>query len=176
MSDIEVCYANLDNVVLVTFNFHGRKYCLCSPPHEPGDGVYEHLFQVFASNAPGTSASARINVPKQNAEGIWKDLIKNRYQRVHDVESVFNQRELDDSLRAFKIRHKKTGLYSQGGLKGGPGLWHNQGKTWNRLSHVTSHLHQKRRINEDLPDYKDTEIVEMGERRAVDIKDVGDLK
>ena len=48
----------------------------------------------------------------------------------------------------YKIRHKKTGLYSKGGVyvnaEGTNMFWNKSGKTWDKLgtlrAHITSHM------------------------------------
>ena len=50
----------------------------------------------------------------------------------------------------FKIRHKKTGLYSKGGAyvnaEGNNSFWNKAGKTWDTLgklrAHITSHMNK----------------------------------
>jgi hypothetical protein len=39
----------------------------------------------------------------------------------------------------FKIRHKKTGLFSKGGSNARD-IWTKGGKTWSNIGHVKSHL------------------------------------
>jgi hypothetical protein len=174
MSDnIEVSYTKLDNVMLVDFNFGNKKFCIASPPHE--EGTESGLFQVLANRVPSQAVSNTIELHKDIARDIWSDLMNMGYQRMHDVESVLNQRRVDDSFRAYKIRDKKTGLYSKGGAEGGKFLWSKKGKTWNQVNHLKAHLTQMEKLNPALPDYVNAEVVELGERRSVDLNDFGDL-
>jgi hypothetical protein len=56
-------------------------------------------------------------------------------------------------MKSYKIRSKKTGLYSTAGyiIK-----WNKTGKIWNQLNHATTHLNHK------APEYnEDIEIVEF---------------
>jgi hypothetical protein len=173
MNKIGIDYSKLGNLLLVTFDVGGFKYCLASPPLLNED--YDELFKILALRVPDVSnVNRHIKVNKDASALIWKDLLDLNYNRIHDLESVFNQRTLDESLRAFKIRHKKTGAYSKGG-SGGSFNWARKGKTWNLLGHLKAHFSSIKKQNPDMPDYKDAEIVELGERRAVDIKDFEDL-
>jgi hypothetical protein len=174
MSKVEISYSRLGSVIIVAFDRVGTKYCVASPPLETED--YSEIFNIFALRAPENSVvGQKIKIDQDASKLIWKDLIDLGYKRVHDLESVFNQRILDISLRAFKVRHKKTGSYSKGTQNGGSFNWSKKGKTWNVLSHLKAHFSSMKKQNPDMPDYKDCEVVELGERRAIDIKDFKDL-
>lgn len=64
----------------------------------------------------------------------------------------------------FKIRHKKTGLYSKGGVypnaEGNNIHWNKAGKTWDTLgklrSHITSHMNRY-----NSTDMTDWEVIEF---------------
>jgi hypothetical protein len=58
----------------------------------------------------------------------------------------------------YKIRHKKTGLYSKGGYDP---QWSNKGKTWNHIGHIKLHLREimiNPRIKKDLENWEIIEI------------------
>lgn len=66
---------------------------------------------------------------------------------------------------SFKIRHKKTGLYSKGGVyvnaEGNNSYWDKRGKTWDTLgklrSHITSHMNRY----SGATDMSDWEVIEI---------------
>lgn len=66
----------------------------------------------------------------------------------------------------YKIRHKKTGLYSKGGTyansAGNNSFWNKSGKTWDKLgtlrSHITSHLATSYSSGTDMSDW---EVIEF---------------
>lgn len=66
----------------------------------------------------------------------------------------------------FKIRHKKTGLYSKGGTyvngAGNNSFWNKSGKTWDTLgklrAHITSHMGKSYRDGTDMSDW---EVIEF---------------
>ncbi len=63
----------------------------------------------------------------------------------------------------YKIRHKKTGLYSKGGMyvnaSGTGSFWNTCGKTWDTLgklrAHITSHMNKY-----NSTDMTDWEVIE----------------
>lgn len=64
--------------------------------------------------------------------------------------------------KIYKIRHKKTGLFSRGGSYG-HGVWSKTGKSWGNIGHVKNHLNQyisKGVKTHDYP-YDDAEIIEI---------------
>jgi hypothetical protein len=175
MNKVQLDYAKLDNIIIMTFNFTGMKYCIASPAyeHDEKENKFSDLFKVFSSVISDGMVAANMKLERIEARAIWNELIKLGYRRVHDVESSLNQRSLDDSFRVFKIRSKTTGLYSDGGT---PVLWSNKGKTWNQINHLKAHFKILTKRNKNMPDYENAEIVELGERRALDVKDFKDLK
>jgi len=60
-------------------------------------------------------------------------------------------------MKVFKIRNQKTGLFSTGGLLPN---WTHQGKVWQRINHVHSHICQLTTDYTPADIYKDAEIVE----------------
>lgn len=65
----------------------------------------------------------------------------------------------------FKIRHKKTGMYSKGGAyvnaEGTNSFWNKNGKTWDTLgklrAHITSHMNRYY----GATDMSDWEVIEF---------------
>lgn len=66
----------------------------------------------------------------------------------------------------YKIRHKKTGLFSKGGVyvnaEGNNIFWNKNGKTWDNIgtlrSHITAHLPSSYGKGTDMTDW---EVVEF---------------
>lgn len=82
----------------------------------------------------------------------------------------------------YKIRNKNTGLFSKGGMgdrKTGEVEWTKQGKTWDTLgklrSHLTQHLGDKWRKRTDMSDW---EVIEyhVVEQPAKGVHEVLDPK
>jgi hypothetical protein len=72
-----------------------------------------------------------------------------------------------DQTTFYKIRHKKTGLYSKGGVyvnaEGNNIFWNKSGKTWDKLStlrsHITSHMPGSYNKGTDMSDWEVIEFV-----------------
>lgn len=60
-------------------------------------------------------------------------------------------------MKVFKIRQKETGLFSTGGMRP---TFVKQGKVWQQLRHVHSHIAQLTSAYTPPDVYKDAEIVE----------------
>lgn len=64
--------------------------------------------------------------------------------------------------KIYKIRDKKTGLFSRGGSYG-HGVWSKTGKSWGNIGHIKNHLNQyidRGAKARDYP-YEDAEIIEI---------------
>ena len=82
----------------------------------------------------------------------------------------------------YKIRHRKTGLYSKGGYyvnSDGTHGWHKTGKTWDTLgklrAHITTHLPTRNLSGTDMSDWEVVEY-EVLEREAKSVVEVIDPK
>jgi hypothetical protein len=64
--------------------------------------------------------------------------------------------------KIYKIRNKKTGLFSKGGSDGRD-IWTKEGKSWSSLGHLKNHIalfiHGNKKAG-DYP-YEDAEIIEI---------------
>jgi hypothetical protein len=76
-------------------------------------------------------------------------------------------------MKVFKIRHKQTGLFSTGRLRP---TWAKQGKIWQRINYVHSHINRLTNAYTAADVYKDAEIVEAEITELLtpveDVKDV----
>lgn len=64
-------------------------------------------------------------------------------------------------INIYKIRDKKTGLFSRGGSNPS---WTKGGKTWTNIGHVKNHLHQLLRsydMDVKASPYKNAEIIKI---------------
>jgi hypothetical protein len=59
-------------------------------------------------------------------------------------------------MRVYKIRNRKTGLFSTGGMRP---KWTKQGKSWSRINYVHSHIQQLHTDYTPADVYNDAEIV-----------------
>jgi hypothetical protein len=74
----------------------------------------------------------------------------------------------------YKIRHKKTGMYSKGGMDansfGRGGAWNKSGKVWDTIGKLRSHLTSHLRVT----DMSEWEVVVI-ETKITDVKPVHEM-
>ena len=168
--EVTLEFKEIGEITIVCFEMGGYKYFMSSPQ---GTTLLE-TFECISSN----ENLECVSVDEEEARRIWETLVKCGFERVGDLEANVNNKYRDDAVTVYKIRDKATKQYSRGGQSGGRWLWSKKGKSWNQLNHIQSHINQLcHECDGELPEeYKNAELVELGELRATDMTDFDKIK
>lgn len=172
-------YNSVSDIIVVCFDSGEYKYYMSSPPETEIQTLYDYLVSELCTSPVMSLGSSDLDLSPDASRTIWEYLVKKGYERINDLEAIANYKYRDDDITAYKIRDKKTKMYSMGGQSGGRWMWTKKGKTWNQLNHIQSHMTQLSGStnSKGIPeDYENSELVELGEVKSTDMTDFQKLK
>lgn len=185
---IKVDYHKLNNLILLIFSDSKNSFVLGKNSTTSDLNFFNSYFFLKDIESAGSLQFTRREVRK-----IWDTLINKNFEQITQLEDILNgttncSEKSDRGLFCFKIRDKKTRKYSKGGSSPNS-IWTNQGKTWNQINHIKTHLNTLlydteydyaakafKKIPKNLNPYKDAELVVLKEVKSLDIMNIEQVK
>jgi hypothetical protein len=152
MDFIDITYKLNDEFKIIIFNNNSELFCLSIEKNNSFD--LSELFNILTEHIETDDALIEdnltsIKVREEVGRNLWSELIERGFERVEQLENIFNQKQSVVSKKLYKLKKYHEDQYSLGRRRrykkpDGNNVWiietNKIGKTWNNIKTLKKHV------------------------------------